>query len=214
MIPAFAYLRVSGKAQIDGDGFPRQREAITSFAASAGIEIIQEFVEKAVPGKTEWADRPAWTDMMLELNGCTTIVIESLNRLARDLMVQEHIIADLKHRGITLISVAEPDLCTDDPSRKLLRQIMGAIAEYDRAMIVLKLRGARRRMKASTGRCEGRKPFGHKPGEERTLDMIRLMGRHGMINEEIAKRLNDGGYATRSGKQWAGPTIAKILRRE
>lgn len=215
MIPAFAYLRVSGKAQIDGDGFPRQREAITSFAASAGIEIIQEFVEKAVPGKTEWEDRPAWTEMMLTLNGCTTIVIESLNRLARDLMVQEHIIADLKHRGITLISVAEPDLCTDDPSRKLLRQIMGAIAEYDRAMIVLKLRGARRRMKASTGRCEGRKPFGHKPGEALVLDMIREGHRAGLCNDDIAKALNDSGQPTRSGTaQWAGPTIAKILRRE
>ena len=146
MIKAFGYLRVSGKAQVDGDGFPRQREAIASFALAAGIEIVREFQENAVTGKTEWDDRPAWMEMMLSLNGVTTIIIERLDRLARDLMVQEHIIADLKQRKITLISTAEPDLCTDDPSRKLPRQIMGTIAEYDRAMIVLKLRGARKRV--------------------------------------------------------------------
>jgi hypothetical protein len=66
-----------------------------------------------------------------------------LDCLARDLMIQEHIIADLQRRGINLISVAEPDLRSDDPSRKMMRQIMGAIAEYDKSMVVLKLRGAR-----------------------------------------------------------------------
>ena len=58
-------------------------------------------------------------------------------------MIQEHIIQDLQRRGIALVSVAEPDLCSDDPTRKLMRQIMGAIAEYDKTMTVLKLRGAR-----------------------------------------------------------------------
>src|ERR1700688_758578 len=127
MIQAYAYLRVSGKSQVDGDGFPRQREAVNTFAAAAGIEIIREFVEKAVPGKTEWDDRPAWTDMVLSFNGVTTIVIERLDRLARDLLVQEHIIADLRNRGITLLSTAEPDLGSDEPSRVFMRQVLGAL---------------------------------------------------------------------------------------
>ena len=110
MIPAVAYLRVSGKSQLDGDGYPRQRLAIGSYAAAAGLEIVREFREKAVAGKTEWDNRPAWMEMMAEMaaDGAKTIVIEALHRLARDLMVQEHIIADLRKRGITLISVAEP----------------------------------------------------------------------------------------------------------
>lgn len=74
-------------------------------------------------------------------NGVKTIIIE-LDRLARDLTIQEHIIQGLQHRGIALVSVAEPDPCSDDPTRKLMRQIMGAIAEYDKLIIVLKLRGA------------------------------------------------------------------------
>ncbi len=42
-----------------------------------------------------------------------------------------------------------------------MRQIFGAISEYEKSMIVIKLRGARQRKKARTGRCEG----GHNPGE-------------------------------------------------
>ncbi len=214
MIPAYAYLRVSGKAQVQGDGFPRQREAITAFAAAAGIEITQEFEERAIAGKTEWEDRPAWMDMIAALaDGVETIVVEKLDRLARDLMIQEHIIADLRKRGVTLISCAEPDLCTDDPSRKLLRQIMGAIHEYDRAMVVLKLRGARGRMKLATGRCEGRKPYGHLAGEAATLGVIHGYKDREFTTDQIAERLNESGLLTRSGGQWRGTTIAKILRR-
>ena len=108
-------------------------------------------------------------------NGVRTVLIERLDRLARDLMIQEHIIQDLQRRGIALVSVAEPDLCSDDPTRKLMRQIMGAIAEYDKAMVVLKLRGARQRAKAKTGRCEGAKPYGTKAGESDVLDRMRTL---------------------------------------
>ena len=90
-------------------------------------------------------------------------------------MVQEHIVADLRNRGVVLISVAEPDLCVDDPTRKLLRQIMGAIAEYDKSMIVIKLRGARGRAKVRKGRCEGRKPYGAKEGEVVWLERMRQL---------------------------------------
>jgi hypothetical protein len=42
----------------------------------------------------------------------------------------------------------------------MMRQTFGAIAEYEKTMIVMKLRGARIWQKAKTGRCEGAKPFG------------------------------------------------------
>ncbi len=60
-------------------------------------------------------------------------------------MIQESILADMKRHGFRLISVAEPDLCSDDPSRKLMRQIMGAFSEYEKTMIVTTLKVARDR---------------------------------------------------------------------
>jgi DNA invertase Pin-like site-specific DNA recombinase len=211
MTKAFSYLRVSGKGQLDGDGFERQRLGIQKFCSDNGIHIQQEFQEKAIPGKTEWDERPAWMEMVLSLNGVRTIVIESLNRLARDLMVQEHIIADLRKRGVTLISVAEPDLCIDDPTRKLLRQIMGAIAEYDKTMIVIKLRGSRQRKKAATGRCEGAKPYGFRDGESEIIQKISNMKSTGCGLREIARRLNKEGVSTRHGGPWQPRVVSRIL---
>jgi DNA invertase Pin-like site-specific DNA recombinase len=212
---AFAYLRVSGLGQVAGDGFERQALAIAGFAAAHDIEIVRTWEERGVSGTLDGMDRPAWVDMIAAImaNGVKTIVIERVDRLARDLMIQEHIIQDLGKRGITLLSVAEPDLCSDDPSRRLMRQIMGAIAEYDRRMIVLKLRGARRRMTARGERCEGAKPYGSLPGESETLELIRLMRTSGATLAAIAASLNASGVNPRRGTRWHPYAVSRIAGR-
>src|ERR1700690_3383808 len=174
MTKAFAYLRVSGKGQVKGDGFPRQLQAIKAYAAQHDIKVTQVFRDEGVAGTRESMDRPAWSAMVTALlgNGVRTIIIEKLDRLARDLMVQEATIGDLAKNGITLVSVAEPDLMAKDPTRILMRQLMGAVAQYDKSQIVLKLRGARMRMRAREGRCEGRKPYGYYDGEEAVIERM------------------------------------------
>ena len=132
MISAYGYLRVSGPSQLSGDGFPRQRDAISGYALAHDMRIVRWFEERAVPGKTEWEDRPAWCDLIDSLNGVKTIVIERLDRIARDLLVQEKIIIDLAARGVTLVSVCEPDLMADDPTRVMMRQMMGAVAQFEK----------------------------------------------------------------------------------
>jgi hypothetical protein len=129
-------------------------------------------------------------------------------------MIQEALIADLRGKGYTLISTCEPDLCSDDPSRKLMRQIMGAIAEYDKAMIVLKLRGARERKKAKTGKCEGQAAYGTKPGEAEILSKIWHWKSRGWTGKNIAAWLNSESLLSRSGRPWHPSSIAKILARE
>jgi len=70
-------------------------------------------------------------------------------------------------------------MCSDDPSRVLIRQILGAFAQYERAMIVQKLRGARRRIRAKVGRCEGRKPYGTRPGEAEVIEHMKNFANRG-----------------------------------
>jgi len=216
MKPCFAYLRVSGLGQVDGDGFDRQLAACEKYAAANSLQLIEVFREEGVCGANELEGRPALQRLLAALEGTDTktILIERLDRLARDLMVQETIIADLRKSGYELISTAEPDLCSDDPSRKLMRQIFGAIAEYDRAMTVLKLRGARERKRARQGRCEGRKPFGFHPAEAVTLAAILTHKDLGLTCKQIAETFNTRFIPTRSGKPWSGPVVAKILRRQ
>ncbi|MGD1097233.1 MAG: recombinase family protein [Bryobacteraceae bacterium] len=213
MVKAFAYLRVSGKGQVQGDGFPRQLKAIRDYAAAHDIKIIRIFRDEGVSGTVENMDRPAWRELTAALHsdGVRTILIEKLDRLARDLMVQEAAIADLHKHGFTLISAAEPDLMAKDPTRILMRQLLGAVAQYDKSQIVLKLRGARMRKRASEGRCEGRKPFGFYEGEEQVLALMKTLRAEGLGFDRIAARLNADQVPTRTGKPWHGVVINRIL---
>jgi len=210
---AFGYLRVSGKGQVEGDGFDRQREAIAGYAAAHGIEIVRFFQEEGVSGTKDLENRPALQELMVALlsNGVRTVVIEKLDRLARDMMVQETILGDMRKNGFELLSVAEPDLCTDDPSRTLVRQMFGAVAQYEKSMLVIKLRVARQRMRIKTGRCEGRKSFGAREGEADTLAQLTSLRSSGLNYEQIARQMNEEGTKTRAGRPWFPATIRRIL---
>jgi DNA invertase Pin-like site-specific DNA recombinase len=216
MNKAFGYLRVSGRGQVEGDGFPRQLEAIKKYAAANGIKVAKVYREEGVSGTTDWEDRPAFAEMMAALmsNGTRAVIVERLDRVARDLMVQESIIADFKRKGLEIISVSEPDLCSNDPSRVLMRQMMGAFFQYEKASLVAKLRGARVRMKAKTGACEGRKPYGSRPGEAEVISRILELRRAGTAMDTIADTLNTEGVKSRSGGKWYGSAVRNILMRE
>jgi DNA invertase Pin-like site-specific DNA recombinase len=214
-IKAFAYLRVSGKGQVEGDGFTRQLEAIKKYAAPCGIKISKVYREEGVSGTTDWESRPAFSEMMgaLLANGTRTVLVERLDRVARDLMVQESIIADFKRKGLTILSVNEPDLCSDDPSRVLMRQMLGAFFQYEKTLLVAKLKGARIRAKAAYGKCEGRKPYGTREGEGYVIEIIRKHRAAGMAMDKIAEKLNEAGHRPRSGTKWYGSSVRNVLLR-
>ncbi len=81
MKKAFAYLRVSGKGQLEGDGFPRQMGAINGYAAANGIRVMKEFREEGVSGKKELENRPALQALLAALyaNGTKLVLIEKLD---------------------------------------------------------------------------------------------------------------------------------------
>lgn len=216
MIKAFGYLRVSGRSQVSGDGFPRQEASVRAYAKAHDIKLVKLFREEGVSGTKDISHRPALVALIeaLHSNGVKLVLVESLGRLARDLMVQESILHDLKRHGFDLVSVAEPDLCSDDPSRILVRRIMGAFHEYEKQMIVVKLRGARQRTKTKQGRCEGRKPYGHYPCERENLERMKELSSLGMNATKVAATLRAEGRKTRSGGNWLQPTVSKILNRE
>ncbi len=217
MEKAFGYIRVSGKGQIKGDGLVRREKAIREYAQAKGIEVVRIYKEKGVSGTL--ANRPALAEMMVDLegngHGVKTVLVEKLDRIARDLMIQETIIQDFKESGVELISVLEgADLLDNDPTRKLVRHVLGAIAEYEKAMLGAKLRVARERHKAKTGKCAGRKSYREVAPE--TLAMIRSLrrkrkGEKRKTFNEIAEHLNKEGISTLNRKPWNLQTVRHAL---
>src|SRR5215472_5323183 len=99
--PAVTYLRVSGKGQVEGDGFPRQREAVSRFATRNGYELVDEFRDEGVSGTKELSDRPGLAALIdrIESNGVKVVIVERADRLARDLTISEVIIDQLSRAG-------------------------------------------------------------------------------------------------------------------
>ena len=157
--PALAYYRTSSAANVgtDKDSEKRQRQAIESFAKRGGFEIVAEFYDAAVSGADPIQDRPGFAALLdrIEDNGVRTVLVEDASRFARELMAQELGITLLINRGVRLLTASGDDLtASDDPSRKMMRQIAGALAEYEKARLVHKLRHARERQRRERGKCE------------------------------------------------------------
>jgi hypothetical protein len=81
-------------------------------------------------------------------------------------------------------------------------------------MIVLKLRGARDRMKARTGRCEGSKPYGSNPKHPEEAEILAIMREMSGYSTPtaIARALNADGRFARSGKPWHPYAVSRILK--
>ena len=224
--PAVAYMRCSGLGQADGDTWDRQEASVRKYAAGNSLTVADGdwFRDVGISGTKDMGDRPGLAALLdrVESNGVRVVLVENATRLARDLMVSEVILQQLRDAGCRVISCDSGtnliDESDDDPTRRLIRQVLGAVAEFDRRVTVLKLRAARERIRRRTGQCEGRKPYGSRPGEAAVIERIRTLYRkpHGRSRrslQEIADTLNADGVTTRTGKPWAKGTLHQIIKR-
>jgi DNA invertase Pin-like site-specific DNA recombinase len=140
------------------------------------------------------------------------IVVEKLDRLARELMVQELLLRECRTRGIAvyaadqgLINLAADDI---DPTRKLIRQVLGAVAEWEKSALVKKLYAARQR----TGRWGGTKIYGTLDQNEKRIKAAMLTAHNaGHGYNSIVKILNMAGDRNRHGGAWTKDAIRDVL---
>jgi DNA invertase Pin-like site-specific DNA recombinase len=215
-------MRTSSAANVgDGkDSEARQRKAIESYAKAAGMVIVDWFYDAAVSGADPIEARPGFTALLARIatNGARTIIVETANRFARDLMVQEVGFAMLRDLGITLIAADSPTSFLDDgPTSKLIRQILGAVSEFDKAMTVAKLKGARDRVRRQRGKCEGRKSYAEREGGQELVALARELrgtpnGRPHSLRR-VAALLAERGYVTPTGHEYSASAVASMLGR-
>lgn len=219
---AFVYIRVSGLGQADGDGPQRQLEAAQKFCIAHALEFDGKFEDAGVSGTVEAMDRPGFVEMLgyidkrQEPGEPYCIVVERVDRLARDLMISEILLRECRSRGVKVFAADQgtlTDVANDegDPTRKLLRQILAALSEWERSVIVKKLKIARERVRASTGRCEGRKPYGSTPKEKEIQDWAIMKRGLGENSGWIAEQLNNLDHRTRTGKRWTRFSVNSII---
>lgn len=217
---AIAYLRTSSATNVMGDSSTRQREAISGYAARADIDVIAEFYDAAVSGADSLDARPGFADLLAfaQANGSRLIIVENASRFARDLIVQETGHGMLKNRGIELIASDDPDAFTaDTPTAIMVRQILGAVAQFEKAATVAKLKGARDRASTAKGRrVEGRK--GYAETNHALVKAAKRLARASPLNGErrslrqISDALAKEGFLTKKGTQFAAGQVNSLVK--
>jgi DNA invertase Pin-like site-specific DNA recombinase len=217
---AVAYLRTSSRTNVgaDKDSEKRQSAAIEAYAKTAGYEISDTFYDAAVSGADPVSERSGFAEMLERLmsNGARTIIVESPDRFARDLMVQLAGHDMLKARGVTLIAASAPTFFIEDtPTAVLVRQVLGAVAEFEKATLVAKLAAARRRKRIVTGKkVEGRKSHAEKRPEIVALakELARKKPKGGKLSlRAVAAEMAARGVLNERGKPFNPKSVSVLL---
>ncbi len=214
MKQAYGYSRVSGLNQKKGDGFQRQSQAIKQYCKSHRIDLTQIF-EEQISGTKDQESRPIFTELINQIlaNSIRTIVIDSMDRLTRDLFVQKMMLTFFADNNITLHvastgRVITPDT-TNNPDSELLLNLEGAIAMHARQLIVKRLKAGRDRASKKIGRRVEGKPNFYRDTEAGRLVVKRIKElrrkpkqRRRKTYTVIAETLNAEGIQSKDGKPW------------
>jgi DNA invertase Pin-like site-specific DNA recombinase len=230
-----AYVRVSTNGQtIKGDSPAAQEEACRAWAQAQDHEIIGVTSDNGLSGTLDADDRPGLTSALLDIaeGEADGLVIRELDRLARELHVQEAVLSRVWAAGGHVFEVAHGEVLQDDPDdpmRTFLRQVMGAAAQLEAGMIRMRMRRGRRR-RARQGHyiggprlhrkygfaltaSDGRFRYKPVPDEQQVIGRIRTERSNGQTLRAIAGILNSEDIAPPSGRCWYPATVRLIAER-
>jgi DNA invertase Pin-like site-specific DNA recombinase len=225
------YVRVSTTAQAEeGFGLDVQRQSVRKWAKDHGHKLVGIQADEGISGAKELDDRPALGTAlaMVAAGEIEGLVVPKLDRLARDLIIQETLLGEIRRNGGRVFScmAGEDGYLADDPddpSRKLIRQVLGAVSEYERSVIALRLRSGRRRKAEKGGYAYGRPPVGfiavgkelvEDPDEQLALGRIRTMRDGGASIRQICAALDAENIPTKTGQgTWQPAVVGRILKR-
>ena len=141
MTLAFGYVRASTQEEVRQGSNERQKAEILRYARAKGYDV-EFFEDRAKSGKN--TQRPDFERMMNTLDAKPKVVIVAkIDRFARSLSDLLRMLEYLDQKGVGFISVNDPGVDTTTPNGRLLLQILGAFAEFERSMINSRTRAGR-----------------------------------------------------------------------
>jgi DNA invertase Pin-like site-specific DNA recombinase len=217
MKAACAYYRTSSITNVgpDKDSLYRQRDAVRGYAELHGLEIVREFYDPGVSGADAVLTRDGFSEMLAYMlgNGARTVLVEDASRFARDLVVQLTGHDLLKSKGISIIPVNAPTYFEDEtPTATMVRSILGAVSQFEKEAMVLKLRKARDRKSAALGRrVEGNPAWIPVTADVRSI--AHDLRRDGLSLLAISRALDAHGMRAPSGRAYSASSIKAMLRK-
>lgn len=213
---AVAYIRVSSTKQLDGDGPERQRTSTTSFSHNR-FTIVREFIDD-ISGTM--ADRPAFEEMLAycQEHSIETILIDKTDRFTRDLFVGLQLIATCASRNLNVIDCATGKSITrpSNATEEMVVDMLMVIAKFNKNLLVETMAAARKRIRDSGQKCDGRKGCHDDPNFPQGPAIIaraRAMRAAGKSCETIARIFTEENVPSARGGRWHPSTIRRITQR-
>ena len=228
---AATYARVSTERQAERGTIGSQLEALRAHVAAAGHELAGEYRDDGHSGAR--LDRPGLDALRdaAEAGLFEVVCCLSPDRLARSYAYQVLILDELARLGVSVAFTDAPALDQDDPQARLLTQVQGVIAEYERAKIGERYRRGKL-FRSRAGEVISRKaPYGYRriprgpdgPAHLEIYEPEAAIARRifaerasGTTIRQICRQLNAGAVPTPTGSRavWGTSTLARILRSE
>jgi len=188
----YGYARVSTLGQAkDGNSLNDQIQKLEKEGAK---EIIEEYYT----GTT--TDRPKFSELISRLQGGDTLIVTKLDRFVRSIGQGVTLIQDLIDRGVT-VKVLNIGTMSNNPTDKLLMNIMLAFAQFERDMIVERTQEGKRIAKQRDGFEEGRPRISKK----KTDYAMELLD-NGMSYKEVSEKLGiSKSTLVRRRREWTPP---------
>ncbi len=195
MTLAFGYVRASTQEEVRQGSNERQKDIIRQYAKSRGYEL-QFFEDRAKSGKN--TQRPDFERMLNTLDDEPKVVIVAkIDRFARSLSDLLRMLEYLDQNGVGFVSVNDPGIDTTTPNGRLLLQILGAFAEFERSMINSRTRAGREQA-LNRGVRFGRPPLKTRNGS--------------FIDRRKVIELKEKGLSARAIAKSLGCSITPVLR--
>jgi len=202
-----------------------QREALEAWARGEGVEIVVVYEDLGVSGGDPFDKRPgmlAAIDALAE-HGAGLLVVAKRDRLARDVIVGATIELQAERNGAVVVA-ADGAGNGDGAEAQLMRRLLDAFAEYERAIISARTKVVLASKKAR-GERTGGIPYGYslsddgvhlvpRQDEQRTIQAAKALRAEGLALRAVAAGLAVRGMRPRAGGQWYAETVRCLLRAE
>jgi DNA invertase Pin-like site-specific DNA recombinase len=216
-------LTVSIRRAGSGLGLEAQESAIAATAARLGLSLAATFTDAGVSGGLPLEQRPALLEALNALRRRDVLIVAKRDRLGRDVLIVAMIERLAERKGARIVSAAGEGTENDEATSILMRQIIDAFSQYERALIRTRTKAALAAKRARGERIGGI-PYGFQLGangrslepngaEQQILIVIRSHRAVGLSQKRIAEALNQLGYRTRRGAPWRFQYVAALLDR-
>ncbi len=220
------YARFSPRPETDAakcESCEVQQAYCEQYAHAKGWHVGGAYLDRAASGADEFRDE-LWA-AIASLRRTDVLLVYRRDRLARNVYLSEQINRAVAARGARIEAVSG-DVSGDGPEQVMVRQVLSAIAEYERRLISSRT-SFFMRAHQKTGRRMGRfAPYGCAvdpadparlvpvPREQEAVALVKSLQKEGRRICEIVRRLNAEMPDAVRGKKWVSKTVIKIMARE